>query len=186
MKISIDFFFYLECHFIIHEHCQSNIPPMCTISYDSISQALSDRSFTTDALPAVRFHSSAREPSSDKDSKSSSLDLSWLDPLPKFDSEKRGSISLATFKDFEYIGRLGEGVFAQVYCVQHIPSKQYVAIKVADGKNEHARQQLEVERQILFRYSHGNPFMIKAYCAFHQGVCLNVFYLLIIDENLVL
>ncbi|CAF4907768.1 unnamed protein product, partial [Rotaria magnacalcarata] len=40
---------------------------------------------------------------------------------------------------------------------------------VADGTNEQARQQLEVEKQILFRYSDGNPYMIKAYCAFHQG-----------------
>ena len=79
---------------------------------------------------------------------------------------------LPKFDDFACIGRLGAGAFAQVYCVQHILSKQYFAIKIADGTNEQAWQQLEVEKQILFRYSRGNPYLIQAYCTFHQGVRL--------------
>ena len=50
-------------------------------------------------------------------------DLSWLGPLPEYDIGKTKSISLPTFEDFEYIGRLGDGAFAQVYCVERIPSK---------------------------------------------------------------
>jgi hypothetical protein len=139
---------------------------MCTIPYNSIGEIM------TKNLPrlSTRFHDSKALIDSDKESRSSSFDLSWLGPLPEYDLERNDPISLPTYYDFEYVGRLGDGAFAKVYCVQHIPSKQYVAIKVADGTNEQARQQLEVERQILFRYSHGNPYMIKAYCTFHQGV----------------
>ena len=140
---------------------------MCTISYNEIGEIINKR---LPQLTAI-IHSSKTNNESDKESKSSSFDLSWLGPLPEDDLKKDESISLPTYNDFKYIGRLGDGAFAQVYCVQHIPSNQYVAIKVADGTNEQARQQLEVERQILFRYSHENPYMIKAYCTFHQGVC---------------
>ncbi|CAF2071335.1 unnamed protein product [Rotaria magnacalcarata] len=102
-------------------------------------------------------------------STTSSTNFSTFDPLPGFTLENQRRISLPKFSDFEYVGRLGSGGYAQVYCVQHILSKQYFAIKVADGTNEQARQQLEVEKQILFRYSYGNSYMVKAYCAFHQG-----------------
>jgi serine/threonine protein kinase len=37
-------------------------------------------------------------------------------------------------------GCLGDGAFAEVYCIRHIHSNQCVAIKVADGTNEQARQ----------------------------------------------
>jgi hypothetical protein len=140
---------------------------MCTIPYNEIGEIIHTRL----PLLTTRFHNSKTENESDKESRSSSFDLSWLGPLPEHDLEKTELISLPTYNDFKYIGRLGDGAFAQVYCVQHIPSHQYVAIKVADGTNEQARQQLEVERQILFRYSHENPYMIKAFCTFHQGVC---------------
>ena len=30
----------LECDFIIYEHCQSNVPPMCTVSYNSITEVI--------------------------------------------------------------------------------------------------------------------------------------------------
>ncbi|CAF0966779.1 unnamed protein product [Rotaria sordida] len=154
-----------QCHFIIHEHCQPNIPLMCTISYNSLSQIISAKK-----QPIVSHPPNPSPPQDDDPhSKSSSFDLSWLDSLPEFSIENLQRISLPKFHDFKYIGRLGDGAFAQVYCVQHILSKQYFAIKVADGTNEQARQQLEVEKYILFRYSHGNPYMIKAYCAFHQG-----------------
>jgi hypothetical protein len=135
---------------------------MCTISYGSIGPIISDDDLIQNI---TRKHGSKPLIEPDTDSKSSSFDLSWLGPLPE-----SNLTHLPKFNDFEYIGRVGDGAFAQVYCVEHIPSKQYVAIKVADGKNEQARQQLEVERQILFRYSHGSPYMTKAYCTFHQGV----------------
>lgn len=102
-----------------------------------------------------------------------SYDSSWFNLLPALKIENLQGVSLPKFKDFAYIGHLGGGDFAQVYCVQHILSKKYFAVKVADGKNEQARQQLEVEKQILFRYSEGNPYMVKVYCAFHQGVNIN-------------
>jgi hypothetical protein len=140
---------------------------MCTISYDSIGEIITSEDIFE---IMTRRHKPKPEIESDQFSKSSSADLSWLGPLPECHLAQTGRISLPTFEDFEYIGRLGDGAFAQVYCVEHIPSKQYVAIKVADGTNGQARQQLEVERQILFRYSQGNPYMIKAYCTFHQGV----------------
>ncbi|CAF0757889.1 unnamed protein product [Adineta steineri] len=156
----------LECHFIIHEHCQPNVPPMCTIPYNSMAEAMAD---ARDLIHrGVRIHYSNQEIEVNH-SRSSSFDISWLDPLPEFDFEKHNTIFLPKIADFEYIGRVGDGAFAQVYCVQHISSKQYLAVKVADGKNDQARQQLEVEKQILFRYSRGNPYMIKAYCTFHQG-----------------
>jgi len=140
---------------------------MCTISYNSIAELISGEDIFG---IMTRNHKPIAEDKSDNISKSSSCDLSWLGPLPESDLEKNGTINLPKLDDFQYIGRLGDGAFAQVYCVEHIPSKRYVAIKVADGTNEQARQQLEVERQILFRYSEGNPYMIKAYCTFHRGV----------------
>ncbi|CAF4899075.1 unnamed protein product, partial [Rotaria socialis] len=102
-------------------------------------------------------------------STTSSTNFPTFDPLPGFPLENQRRISLPKFSDFEYVGRLGSGGYAQVYCVQHILSKQYFAIKVVDGKKAEARQQLEIEKQILFRYSYGNSYMVKAYCAFHQG-----------------
>jgi hypothetical protein len=145
---------------------------MCTISYGSIGPIISDDDLIQNI---TRRHGSKPIIEHDTDSKSSSFDLSWLGPLPDSNSGRTNLISLPKFNDFEYIGRVGDGAFAQVYCVQHIPSEKYVAIKVTDGKNEQARQQLEVERQILFRYSQGSPYMIKAYCTFHQGVSMKRF-----------
>lgn len=160
-------YFLLECSLIIHEDCQSNVPDMCSIPYNSIGPIISDENI---CRIVTRMHLPKPIHVNDNDSISSSTDLSWLGPLPESKLWQNGSIALPRFQDFEYVGCLGDGAFAQVYCVQHLPSKQYVAIKVADGNNEQARQQLEVERQILFRHSQGNPYMIKAYCTFHQGV----------------
>ena len=140
---------------------------MCTIPYHSVGSFISDNDLLRNV---TRMHQQKPIHVKDTESISSSSDLSWLGLLPESNLWQNGSIVLPTFKDFEYVGCLGDGAFAQVYCVQHIPSKQYVAIKVADGTDEQARQQLEVERQILFRYGQGNPYMIKAYCTFHQGV----------------
>ena len=77
---------------------------------------------------------------------------------------------LPSFEDFEYVGCLGSGGHGTVYCARHTLSKKHVAIKVADGCNANARHQLEVEKRILCRYGHTNPYMIKAYCSFHRGV----------------
>ncbi|CAF1620778.1 unnamed protein product [Adineta ricciae] len=164
------FSFILVCHFIIHEHCQSNVPPMCTLAYDSIAEAIP----TTTPPPhiGVRFHPPKATINPREQSRSSSFDLSWLESLSGLTVTTNKAIPLPKFSDFAYVGRVGDGAFAQVYCVQHIASKQHMAVKVADGSNEQARQQLEVERQILFRYSQGNPYMIRAYCTFHQGTKL--------------
>ena len=140
---------------------------MCTISYGSLGPIISDHNLIQNI---TRIHTAKPPIETDVDSTSSSFDLSWLGPLPESNFSKTSSTPLPTVADFEYIGRVGDGAFAKVYCVEHIASKQYVAIKVADGTDEQARQQLEVERQILFRYSQDNPYMIRAYCTFHQGV----------------
>jgi serine/threonine protein kinase len=137
---------------------------MCTISYNSIGPIISDDYLIQNI---TRRHGSKPIIEPDTESKSSSFDLAWLGPLP---DSNTNLLSLPKFTDFEYLGRLGDGAFAQVYCVQHIPSGKYLAIKVTDGKIEQARQQIEVERQILFRYSAKNPYMIRGYCTFHQGV----------------
>lgn len=140
---------------------------MCTISYDKIGEIISGADlFNTLAIN----HRSKAEYIVERHSKSASFDLSWLGSLPDSDLVENGRISFPKFEDFEYIGRLGNGAFAQVYCVEHILSEKHVAIKVADGKNDEARHQLEIEKQILFRYSKQNPYMIKAYCTFHRGV----------------
>lgn len=99
-------------------------------------------------------------------SNTSSIDVRWLEPLPQGDLT-----DLPKFSDFECIGRLGTGQYSSVYCARHNQSDKYVAIKVINGSIECARDQFEVERQILFRYSQQNPYMIKGYCSFHQGVC---------------
>ena len=143
---------------------------MCTLAYDSIAEAIP----TTAPPPhiGVRFHPPKATINPREQSRSSSFDLSWLESLSELNVTTNKTVPLPKFSDFAYVGRVGDGAFAQVYCVQHIASKQHVAIKVADGSNEQARQQLEVERQILFRYSQGNPYMIRAHCTFHQGVSL--------------
>lgn len=127
---------------------------------------------STDAILPIktRFHEKKLKKPPDEGSQTSSFDLSWIEPLPEFSLQNQTSISLPKFSDFEWIGRLGNGASAQVYCVRHSLSGKYFAIKIADGRNEQVRQQIEVEKQILFRHSHGNPYMIKPYCAFHQGV----------------
>ncbi|CAF4663270.1 unnamed protein product [Rotaria socialis] len=63
-------------------------------------------------------------------STTSSTNFPTFDPLPGFPLENQRRISLPKFSDFEYVGRLGSGGYAQVYCVQHILSKQYFAIKL--------------------------------------------------------
>ncbi|CAF3880581.1 unnamed protein product [Rotaria sp. Silwood1] len=154
-----------QCSITIHERCQSNVSQMCKISDDSPPA-------TPSAFPNIvgaRFHVEKIKKENNQISQSSSFDLSWLDPLPKLPIYNQQTISLPKFSDFEFIGRLGDGASGQVYCVQHTLSKKYLAIKVADGKNGQARQQLEVEKYVLFRHSSGNPYMVKAYCAFHQG-----------------
>ncbi|CAM4832558.1 unnamed protein product [Rotaria magnacalcarata] len=154
-----------KCHFLIHHYCESNVPESCRKSNDpppSIS--------SIEPPILIKDQSPLSIPSKPTQlSTTSSTNFSTFDPLPGFTLENQRRISLPKFSDFEYVGRLGSGGYAQVYCVQHILSKQYFAIKVADGTNEQARQQLEVEKQILFRYSYGNSYMVKAYCAFHQG-----------------
>ncbi|CAF1130746.1 unnamed protein product [Adineta ricciae] len=159
-----------QCHFIIHEHCKSNVPLMCTLAYDSIAEAIPNT--TPPSHIGVRFHPPKATINLREQSRSSSFDFSWLESLSELNVTTNKAVPLPKFSDFAYVGRVGDGAFAQVYCVQHIASKQHMAIKVADGSNEQARQQLEVERQILFRYSQGNPYMIRAHCTFHQGTKL--------------
>jgi len=136
---------------------------MCTISYKSVSKALVKGLFQINESDSIV---SMNGEENDSDSDTSSIALSSLGPLPK---EKL--TLLPKFSDFDCIGRLGTGGSADVYCVQHIPSKEYFAIKVVDGTLNEARRQFEVEKQILFRYSDENPYMIKPYCSFHHGVC---------------
>ena len=160
----------LECQLIIHENCQGNVPPMCGIPYYSLMKVFEEDVVVSIASGPVRFHQRLHS-GPGNGSKSSSFDFSWLEPPLELDNANGcASDLLPTLADFEYIGRLGDGAFAKVYCVRHIASKQYLAVKVADGSDEQARQQLEVEKQILFRYGYTNPYMIKAYCTFHHGV----------------
>ncbi|UJR16432.1 hypothetical protein I4U23_003334 [Adineta vaga] len=79
---------------------------------------------------------------------------------------------LPKFLDFKCIGRIGSGCYGKVYCVQHRPSQEYLAMKVVDGSIDDARTQLEIERKILFDYSHRNPYMINGYFSFHCGKML--------------
>ena len=140
----------LVCKFFVHEKCLGSIPSFCGKSYRA-----------NDNPPEPR------RPLSPVDSvRISILTLSIpLSPLPS-----DGLQYLPKFSDFEYIGHLGDGGYSHVYCVRHIPSMEYMAIKVVDGTNQSAAEQFEMERQILFRFSQDSPFMIKGYCSFHQGV----------------
>ncbi len=133
---------------------------MCTMQYKAVAKALCKGLLqineSTDSVSSVTGDIS--ENYSDTSSViSMCLPNEDLSLLPKF-------------SDFQCIGRLGNGAYANVYCVQHLPSKEYLAIKMIDGKISEARQQFEVERQILFRFGAENPYMIKGYCSFHQGV----------------
>ena len=136
---------------------------MCRVPYSSANDSpmsmpgSPDPSSTRSRTPTLAPTSSERY--------SSSIDLSGLDPLPS-----GTMLRLPSFEDFEFVGCLGSGGHGTVYCARHTSSKKYVAIKVADGCNTDARHQLEMEKQILCRYGHKNPYMIKAYCSFHRGV----------------
>lgn len=134
----------LECKFFVHERCQTSVPPSCE-KFDQPEPAPPLNPIDS-ARPSFKLPKSLRPLSSE-----------GLKDLPKF-------------SDFEYIGHLGDGGYSHVYCVRHILSMEYMAIKVVDGKNPEARDHFEMERQILFRYSEYSPFMIKGYCSFHQGV----------------
>lgn len=181
---TLNFFFvstndlHLECHFIIHEHCQSNVPPMCTVNYKKLADALGNEAVDLGAFGLVRMHSAAEteseiviHPPDDNHSESPSGDFTFLEPplkhISMFPENERKL--LPTFSDFRLDGRIGNGAYAKVYCAQHIQSKQYVAIKVANASDADARQQLEIEREILFRYGGENPYMVKAFCSFHHG-----------------
>ena len=153
---------------------------MCSVSYISLANALGSEAVDLGAIGLVRMHSGAEtdvetriSSYNDHHSHSQSSCVTGLEPplTQVFLCPQTGIQLLPKFSDFEFIGRLGDGACAKVYCVQHKASKQYLAIKVANGVDDEAKQQLEVERQILFRYAHQNRYMVKAYCAFHQGVC---------------
>lgn len=153
---------------------------MCTVHYKSLADALANEAVDLGAIGLVRMHSrteadieSVISPPDDHHSQSPSVDFTWLEPplTQILTCPQTGTFLLPKFSDFQFIGRLGDGACAKVYCAQHIPSKKYVAIKVANGANEEARHQLEVERQILFRYGDRNRYMVKAYCTFHHAVC---------------
>jgi hypothetical protein len=139
---------------------------MCQIKYHSVAKALTSGDLKIDKSSVCSDIPISKTNSLENSSDTTSLGSMWFNSLPKGDLN-----SLPKFSDFKFIGRLGQGRYANVYCVQHIPSKEYVAIKVIDGLIQEARHQFEVERRILFEYSHGNPYMIKGYCSFHQGVC---------------
>lgn len=140
---------------------------MCGISYKVVAKAMEKGLYQISEIASTP----STEQPSDTYSDSSSLNFESFGPLPKPDLSLLPKLS-----DFEFIGRLGNGHYGNVYCVQHIPSKECVAIKVVTGIIEEARQQIEVEKQILFRFSQQNPFMIKPYCSFHQGVCYMKIY----------
>ena len=156
---------------------------MCSINYKKLADALGNEAVDLGAIGLVRMHSAAETESElfvqppDSRSSTSSGNRSWLEPsltCPQTDRRL-----LPSFADFRLEGRIGDGMYAKVYCAQHIPSRQYVAIKVANGLDPEARQQLEVEREILFRYADENPYMVKAYCSFHHGVrCFSKHFLL--------
>jgi serine/threonine protein kinase len=140
---------------------------MCTIPLDTLADIFEREMPHPMDWGPVRLHAATKN-------STCSFDLSHLPPLPSVCAVPgHAPFVPPSTNDFVYVGRLGSGAFAQVYCVRHVPSEQYVAIKVADGTNEQARLQLDIERQILFRHSEKNPYIIKAYCTFHQGVELS-------------
>ena len=152
---------------------------MCTINYKKLADALGNEVVDLGAIGLVRMHSAAETeselfipPPDSGHSQTPTGDLTWLEPLPlpMLACPQTGRSLLPAFADFRLEGKIGDGVYAKVYCAQHIPSGQYVAIKVANASNPEAKPQLEVEREILFRYAGGNPYMVKAYCSFHHGV----------------
>ena len=165
-------FFFSECKFIVHADCQTSVPPLCGVSYEVLAKAREE--------PVLIMPTTEKEDDSDDEhDRSTTLSLipsNVLGPL-----STKGLIYLPKLSDFEYIGHFGDGGCSHVYCVQHIQSKEYVAIKVVDGTDQLAQNQFEMERQILFHYSGDNPFMIKGYCSFHQGVRIEFLRLLFIS-----
>lgn len=77
---------------------------------------------------------------------------------------------LPKYSDFECIGRLGQGAFSTVYIAKHIPTNELVTLKVINGTDAEAREQIKREKDFLFKFSHDNPYIIKAFCTFHHGV----------------
>lgn len=142
---------------------------MCGIPYNSLALVFEDEPVKLPSIGPIRIHPNQK--SSDSQSTASSHDLSWLDPLkPNGSPSARANYVLPKLSDFKYYLQLGDGYFTKVYCVQHIPSKEYVAIKIASGTDPEAKLQMDIEKYVLFKYSHLNPFMIKPYCSFNHGV----------------
>ncbi|CAF1143443.1 unnamed protein product, partial [Didymodactylos carnosus] len=142
-----------QCGFTIHHHCQSLLPSMCGFPYKSFAHVIGL------ILPAQQpnLHSLNRHISS-------SFDRSWLEPLPVIPH----GIITPKLEDFKLSEKLGDGPHAKVFRVEHVQSKKILAIKVVDGKNAEGRNQIEVEKVILFRYANDNPYIVKAYCTFHK------------------
>jgi serine/threonine protein kinase len=139
---------------------------MCQIKYKKVAKILKTGDIEINKPKSCPVIPTAEAGTIKDDSDTSSVILTWLNSLPN-----EGLIPPPKFSDFEYIGCLGQGRYSSVYSVRHIPTDEYVAIKVIDGLIDQARHQFEVERQILYRYGDENPYMVKAYCSFHQGVC---------------
>ena len=168
-------FFNLECSMVIHSHCQSCVPPMCGVPYKPLADVWRsiDRKSSLEDFGPIRINP-RKNNHLQSNSRSSSYDLSWLEPIPiEMDVPKATNVSLPKFSDFHCWGLLGGGYYANVFLAEHKPSKQLIAIKIVDSSSREAQMQIEVEKQVLFRYSHKNPYMVNGYCSFVHGVNSN-------------
>ena len=156
---------YSVCNFVIHEKCLGFVPSLCGTKYSILDKQIRNGIFkevfsrTSTSDGESRYSSTSA--SSTMSSISSTIGDQPIEVIPKH-------------SDFECIGRLGRGAFSTVYVAKHIPTNELVTIKVVNGiADAEAREQIQREKDFLFKFSHDNPYIIKAYCTFHHGVRSN-------------
>lgn len=151
---------YLGCNLVIHEKCLGFIPSLCGTELKTLNKQMHNgilkEEFSRTSISDGEIRYSSSSPSSTMSSTSSRGDHQ-----PEI---------VPQWSDFKCIGRLGQGAFSTVYVAQYLPNCELVTLKVVNSTESEAQDQIKQEKEYLYKFSHDNPYIIKAFCTFHHGV----------------
>ena len=67
-------------------------------------------------------------------------------------------------RNYQFIRTIGEGTFGKVKLSIHIPTKEYVAIKILEKSRIHDKEELErVEKEIKYLKELNHPNIVQIY-----------------------